>query len=68
MTDPTIQLNVCNSVAAVTLARPPVNAIDDAMIGSFNAVLDFLEGRSNWRILHLRSSARRCSRPAPTLP
>ncbi|MGO8856844.1 MAG: enoyl-CoA hydratase/isomerase family protein [Steroidobacteraceae bacterium] len=56
MTDPTIQLNVCDGVAAVTLARPPVNAIDDAMIGSFNAVLDFLEGRGDWQILHLRSS------------
>lgn len=40
----------------VTLARPPVNAIDDVMIAAFHGVLDRLEGRDDWQVLHVRSA------------
>ena len=56
MTNPTLQLNVSDGIATVTLARPPVNAIDDSMIGSMNGMLDSLAGRDDWQLLHLRSA------------
>jgi enoyl-CoA hydratase len=45
-------------VAEVTLNRPPVNAIDDQLLAVFNAVLDQLQGRNDWSVLHIRSSQR----------
>jgi enoyl-CoA hydratase/carnithine racemase len=43
-------------VAVVTLCRPPVNAIDDAMISAFHRILDELVAQSDWQVLHIRSS------------
>jgi enoyl-CoA hydratase len=43
-------------VAVLTLARPPVNAIDDAMISAFNEALDALAKQTNWQVLHIRSA------------
>ena len=51
-----IELTHREGVAVVTLARPPVNAIDDAMIVDFHATLDALEKRDDWQVLHIRSS------------
>lgn len=48
-------VTVADSVATVTLSRPPVNAISDAWLGQFNAVLDQLADRADWKVLHLRS-------------
>jgi enoyl-CoA hydratase len=42
----------------VTLCRPPVNAIDDAMISVFHRVLDELVSLRDWQVLHIRSSQR----------
>jgi len=51
-----IELTQRGRIAVVTLARPPVNAIDDAMIGDFHAVLDTLGTRDDWQVLHVRSA------------
>jgi enoyl-CoA hydratase/carnithine racemase len=51
-----IELTQRGRIAVVTLARPPVNAIDDAMIGDFHAVLDTLAARDDWQVLHVRSA------------
>jgi enoyl-CoA hydratase/carnithine racemase len=51
-----IELTQRGRIAIATLSRPPVNAIDDAMIGDFNAILDALELREDWQILHIRSA------------
>lgn len=53
-----IELNMRGRVAEVTLNRPPVNAIDDQLLATFNGVLDKLAGHSDWSVLHLRSSQR----------
>jgi len=45
-------------VAVMTLSRPPVNAIDDAMIASMHGKLDELAKRQDVSVLHLRSSQR----------
>jgi enoyl-CoA hydratase len=51
-----IESAVRGGVAIVTLARPPVNAIDDVMIAEFHAALDALGQREDWRVLHIRSA------------
>jgi len=51
-----IELSSRGRVAVATLCRPPVNAIDDAMIAAFHSVLDQLDGRGDWQVLHIRSS------------
>ena len=44
-----------NGVAVLTLGRPPVNAIDTDWIAGFQALLDRLERRDDWSVLHIRS-------------
>ena len=51
-----IELSRRGRVAVATLARAPVNAIDDAMIGAFHALLDALAITSDWQVLHIRSA------------
>jgi enoyl-CoA hydratase/carnithine racemase len=51
-----IRLAIANSIATLTLSRPPVNAISDAMIASFNARLDEVEAQSDCKVVHLRSN------------
>jgi enoyl-CoA hydratase len=51
-----INLSVADRIATVTLNRPPVNAFDAGMFGAFNGILDGLERRTDWSVLHLRSS------------
>lgn len=43
-------------VVVLTLSRPPVNAIDDAMIAAFHRELDVLTARDDWQVLHIRSA------------
>jgi enoyl-CoA hydratase len=52
----TIELTHRGRIAIATLSRPPVNAIDDAMIVEFHAILDALGMREDWQILHIRST------------
>jgi enoyl-CoA hydratase len=51
-----LRLEVDAGVARVTLDRPPVNAICAEWLASFHTLLDTLEGRDDWQVLHLRSS------------
>jgi enoyl-CoA hydratase/carnithine racemase len=51
-----IELARQGAIAVLTLARPPVNAIDDRMIAAFHARLDELAADSEWHVLHIRSS------------
>ncbi len=44
------------AVAELTLDRPPVNAIDDAMIAALHGALDQLACESDFQVLHIRSS------------
>ena len=53
-----IDLSMRGRVAVVTLNRPPVNAIDEHLIAAFNGVLDQLQARDDWSVMHLRSSQR----------
>jgi enoyl-CoA hydratase/carnithine racemase len=56
MTCEIIDLAVGDRIATVTLNRPPVNAFNAAMFAAFAAVLDALEERGDWSVLHIRSA------------
>ena len=51
-----IGLSVADRIATVTLKRPPVNAFNAEMFAAFNALLDGLEARTDWSVLHIRSA------------
>jgi enoyl-CoA hydratase len=51
-----IELTQRGRIAIATLSRPPVNAIDDAMIAGFHAILDSLQSNDDWQVLHIRSA------------
>ncbi|HEY5635477.1 MAG TPA: enoyl-CoA hydratase/isomerase family protein [Burkholderiales bacterium] len=53
-----ITLREDGPVAVVTLARPPVNAVDEAWLACLDGLLGGLEGATPARVLLLRSSAR----------
>lgn len=44
-----------NRVAVLTLSRPPVNAISAAWMAGLHDLLDGLESRDDWSVLHIRS-------------
>jgi enoyl-CoA hydratase/carnithine racemase len=46
------------SVAELTLDRPPVNAIDDAMIAALHSALDELSNDGDFQVLHVRSEGK----------
>jgi enoyl-CoA hydratase/carnithine racemase len=48
-------LTVADTIATLTLSRPPVNAINDKWVELFGQKLDELAARPDWKILHLRS-------------
>lgn len=50
-----ISLAFANSIAAVTLRRPPVNAISDEFIKLFEARLDEIGARADCKVVHVRS-------------
>ena len=43
-------------IARLTLQREPVNAISAAWLEEFHGLLDALDAREDWRLLHLRSA------------
>jgi enoyl-CoA hydratase len=53
-----LKLEVLGSVARLTLDRPPVNAISGEWLSGFHRQLDALAARSDWHVLHIRSSQR----------
>ena len=50
-----ITVEIQNSIAALTLKRAPVNAINEEWLTSFHAALDGLAARDDWTLLHIRS-------------
>lgn len=50
-----IRLAIANSIATLTLSRPPVNAISDGMIALFDERLDQIEAQADCKVVHLRS-------------
>ena len=51
-----LELEVVGGVAVLTLCRPPVNAMSPEWVTRFNALLDKLQGRTDWSVLHVRST------------
>jgi enoyl-CoA hydratase len=51
-----IELQVHGRVAVMTLCRPPVNAMSAEWVARFNELLDELQLRSDWSVLHIRSA------------
>ena len=49
-------LDVADGIATVTMDRPPVNAMSEAWVAGFHALLDGLDARGDWSVLHLRSA------------
>src|SRR5208282_2625339 len=49
-------VQVADCVATVVLDRPPVNAMSDAWVAGFHALLDGLDARDDWSVLHIRSA------------
>jgi enoyl-CoA hydratase/carnithine racemase len=49
-------LHVAARVATLVMDRAPVNAMSDAWVNAFHALLDDLEARDDWSVLHLRSA------------
>ena len=47
---------VADHVATVVMDRPPVNAMSDAWVSAFHDLLDGLEARDDWSVLHIRSA------------
>lgn len=50
-----IRLAIANSIATLTLSRPPVNAISDGMIALLDERLDQIEAQADCKVVHLRS-------------
>ena len=48
-------MTVADGVATLTLSRSPVNAINGEWLRLFDAKLDDLAARLDWRVLHIRS-------------
>jgi enoyl-CoA hydratase len=53
-----LQYEISNRVATIVLDRPPANAINVEWTRQFHAILDKLEVREDWSVLHVRSALR----------
>jgi enoyl-CoA hydratase/carnithine racemase len=51
-------LQVAGGVATLLLDRPPVNAMSDAWVAEFHSLLDGLDARGDWSVLHIRSAVK----------
>lgn len=56
MKDDAISLSINDGVACLVLARPPVNAFNDALIEELNHTLDRVEQNNELSVLHIKSS------------
>jgi enoyl-CoA hydratase/carnithine racemase len=50
-----IVVNIADDVATLTLCRPPVNAISEEWLRLFEATLDEIGARADWKVLHIVS-------------
>lgn len=48
-------LHVGDAIATITMARAPVNAMNDAWVAGFHGLLDQLDAREDWALLRVRS-------------
>lgn len=55
---PLVQRERIGAVAVVTLARPPVNALDDGLVDALHEALDAACADERVAVLHLRSAAK----------
>jgi enoyl-CoA hydratase/carnithine racemase len=53
-----LSLQVSHRVATLVLQRAPANAINREWVTRFHALLDELDARDDWTVLHLRSALR----------
>jgi enoyl-CoA hydratase len=53
-----IDLQIASRIATVTLDRPPANALNAAWVDRFHQILDEVEARNDWGVLHIRSALR----------
>ncbi len=58
MTGSVLDLRIADGVATVTMNNPPVNAMSDGWVAGFHALLDALDRRDDWSVLHIRSALR----------
>lgn len=49
-------LAIAEGIATVVMHRPPVNAMSDAWVAGFHTLLDGLDARGDWSVLHIRSA------------
>lgn len=54
--NPVVEWQVADGVCVVTLARPPVNALDAALLAQLDAALDAAQVDRGVSVLHLRSA------------
>ncbi|HML06940.1 MAG TPA: enoyl-CoA hydratase/isomerase family protein [Xanthobacteraceae bacterium] len=50
-----LHVSISDQIVTLLLSRPPVNAISEEWVRRFTSVLDDLDARSDWKVLHLRS-------------
>ena len=50
------RLEVADCIATLVLDRPPANAINAEWTAALHGLLDGLEKRADWRVLHIRSA------------
>lgn len=55
---PTVSTQRVGRVLVATLCRPPVNALNDALLAALDAVIDQAVGEDDLAVLHLRSEQR----------
>jgi len=53
-----LNYEIADGVATVTLSRPPANAINRHWVKRFHTLLDDLDARNDWNVLHIRSALR----------
>jgi enoyl-CoA hydratase/carnithine racemase len=50
------QLQIADGVATAVMRHKPVNAMSDDWVAGFHALLDGLDARDDWSVLHIRSA------------
>lgn len=53
-----LELTVADRIATVILNRSPANAINRVWVKRFHEILDQLDARDDWTVLHIRSALR----------
>ena len=51
-----LYLQIADGVATLVMDGAPVNALSDARVAEFHSLLDGLDERDDWSVLHIRSA------------